>query len=66
MASRMRALRRTWPVLDFMGVAPFGAIAATLATVFLKSLPTERCLVVHIARLEAKIDQFVEGRAAEG
>jgi voltage-gated potassium channel len=54
-------------VLMFMGVALFGAIAATLATVFLKSDTRQNdALLVHIARLEAKIDQLVEGGAAEG
>ena len=52
-------------VLMFMGVALFGAIAATLATVFLRSDPSKNdALLEHIARLEAKIDQLVDGRAA--
>jgi len=54
-------------VLMFMGVALFGAIAATLATVFLRSdAKSNDALLVHIARLEAKIDQLVEGGAADG
>ena len=54
-------------VLMFMGVALFGAIAATLATVFLRSDPRPNdALLVQMARLEAKIDQLVEGGAAEG
>ena len=54
-------------VLMFMGVALFGAIAATLATVFLRSDSRQNdALLVHIARLEAKIDQLVEGRTAQG
>jgi voltage-gated potassium channel len=58
-------------VLMFMGVALFGAIAATLATVFLKS-DTRRndavngAMLEHITRLEAKIDQLVEARSAGG
>jgi voltage-gated potassium channel len=54
-------------VLMFMGVALFGAIAATLATVFLRSAPgKDDALLEHIARLEAKIDQLVKGGTAEG
>jgi voltage-gated potassium channel len=53
-------------VLMFMGVALFGAIAVTLATVFLRSDPSKNdALLEHIARLEAKIDQLVDGRAAQ-
>jgi len=48
-------------VLMFMGVALFGAIAATLATVFIKSDARQNDdLRAHIARLEAKIDQLVD------
>ena len=53
-------------VLMFMGVALFGAIAATLPTVFQSDTRQSDALLVQVARLEAKIDQLVEGRAAEG
>jgi voltage-gated potassium channel len=44
-------------VLMFMGVALFGAIAATLATVFIKSDSRKSdALLEHIWRLEAKLD----------
>jgi len=54
-------------VLMFMGVALFGAIAATLATVFLRSDTRENdALLAHISRLEAKIDRLVERGTVAG
>lgn len=54
-------------VLMFMGVALFGAIAATLATVFLRSEPAQRDdLLAHIGRLEEKIDRLLEEKAIDG
>jgi hypothetical protein len=53
-------------VLMFMAVALFGAIAATLVTVFIKSDARKNDpLLEHMARLEAKIDLLVEGHATE-